>query len=70
MDEIRQELEQEQPSAELGTMESMELDLGSFSSVRRFVSAYEATGNPCHVLINNAGASSNDRCISRGTRQR
>ncbi len=32
-----------------------ELDLGSFASIRSFANVYKASGNPLHVLINNAG---------------
>lgn len=39
------------------TVESIPLDLASFESVRRCVSAFQARGNPLHVLINNAGGS-------------
>ncbi len=33
----------------------LQLDLGSLSSVRAFTQAYKASGNPIHLLINNAG---------------
>lgn len=34
---------------------SMQLDLGSFQSIRKFATDYKATGQPLHLLINNAG---------------
>lgn len=42
----------ENPEAKVS---SMQLDLGSFSSIRQFVSDYKASGKPLHLLINNAG---------------
>jgi NAD(P)-dependent dehydrogenase (short-subunit alcohol dehydrogenase family) len=33
----------------------LKLDLGSLASVHAFTEAYKATGNPIHLLINNAG---------------
>ncbi|XP_076468264.1 polyprenol dehydrogenase-like [Babylonia areolata] len=45
-------IQQECPSAKV---RFMELDLASFSSVRRFVSDFLATGSPLHILINNGG---------------
>ena len=43
-----------QPQA---AVESIPLDLASFASVRACAAAFQATGNPLHVLINNAGGS-------------
>lgn len=33
----------------------LQLDLGSFASIRAFADAYKACGKPLHLLINNAG---------------
>lgn len=41
------------PGAEV---ETLELDLESFDSVRGFVKRFRETGLPLHVLVNNAGA--------------
>ncbi len=38
-------------------VESIPLDLASFASVRACASAFQATGYPLHILINNAGGS-------------
>ncbi len=38
-------------------VESIPLDLASFASVRRCAAAFQATGYPLHILINNAGGS-------------
>ncbi|KAL3882937.1 hypothetical protein ACJMK2_029239 [Sinanodonta woodiana] len=37
------------------SMEFMELDLGSFKSVRSFIEAYRSSGRELHVLVCNAG---------------
>lgn len=37
------------------TVETMQLDLASFASIRQFVEAFHAQGLPLHGLINNAG---------------
>lgn len=36
-------------------LQVMQLDLSSLSSIREFAAAWEATGLPLHILINNAG---------------
>lgn len=36
-------------------VEVMQIDLGSFASIRQFAEAYRARGLPLHILINNAG---------------
>lgn len=40
---------------EAASVEVASLDLDSLSSVRAFVDAWEASGRPVHMLINNAG---------------
>eukprot|EP01034_Spumella_vulgaris_P036498 gene36498-45011_t len=45
-------IKEEFPSA---VVSYLQLDLGSLTSVRAFAQAYKATGNPLHILINNAG---------------
>lgn len=45
-------LVQENPNAKVSFML---LDLGSFSSIRKFASDYLDSGKPLHLLINNAG---------------
>ena len=37
------------------SIQVMHLDLSSLASVRSFSAAWAATGQPCHILINNAG---------------
>ena len=46
------ELKKLQPD---GSVEFMKLDLGSFSSIRKFASDYKASKKPLHILLNNAG---------------
>ncbi len=45
-------------AAERGSVEVMALDLGSLSSVRRFVAQFEARHEQLHGLVNNAGVMS------------
>lgn len=40
------------------------LDLGSFESIRKFAADYIASGNPLHVLVNNAGVMANPRTLT------
>jgi light-dependent protochlorophyllide reductase len=44
-----------QLAGERGSVEVMELDLGSLASVRRFVETFKARHNQLHGLVNNAG---------------
>lgn len=48
------------PGAEV---ETLELDLESFDSVRGFVKRFRETGLPLHVLVNNAGERSFHVCL-------
>ena len=43
---------------------AMQLDLGSFSSIRQFASDYKASGKPLHLLINNAGVMACPRTLT------
>lgn len=38
-----------------GKVSFMQLDLGSFASIRKFAADYKALNQPLHILINNAG---------------
>ncbi|KAH9317207.1 hypothetical protein KI387_018976, partial [Taxus chinensis] len=51
-EEIKSCIEEETPTAEIIVME---LDLSSFTSIRRFVTNFESLGLPLNILINNAG---------------
>ncbi len=43
---------------------AMQLDLGSFSSIRQFAGDYKASGKPLHLLINNAGVMACPRTLT------
>lgn len=51
----------ENPEAKVS---AMQLDLGSFSSIRQFASDYKASGKPLHLLINNAGVMACPRTLT------
>ncbi|GAB2249844.1 hypothetical protein Droror1_Dr00013203 [Drosera rotundifolia] len=46
-------------------VDAMELDLGSMSSVKKFASAFNATGLPLNLLINNAGVMATPFTLSK-----
>ncbi len=50
--ETVKKIKNEFPSADVSFLQ---LDLGSFASVRTFAQAYRASDKPLHLLINNAG---------------
>ncbi|XP_031478332.1 short-chain dehydrogenase TIC 32 B, chloroplastic [Nymphaea colorata] len=50
--EMKARIQKENPEVEIIVME---LDLGSFASIRRFCSAFLSSGLPLNILINNAG---------------
>ncbi|XP_022973005.1 short-chain dehydrogenase TIC 32, chloroplastic-like isoform X2 [Cucurbita maxima] len=49
---VKETIVNENPSAKIDTME---LDLSSMASVRKFASDYQSSGFPLNILINNAG---------------
>ncbi|KAG7016861.1 Short-chain dehydrogenase TIC 32, chloroplastic [Cucurbita argyrosperma subsp. argyrosperma] len=49
---VKETIVNENPSAKIDTME---LDLSSMASVRKFTSDYQSSGFPLNILINNAG---------------
>jgi retinol dehydrogenase 12 len=51
----RRALDEIRGQAGSGALELLSLDLGELASVRRCAEAFLATGEPLHVLINNAG---------------
>eukprot|EP00735_Rhodelphis_limneticus_P011476 TRINITY_DN4572_c0_g1::TRINITY_DN4572_c0_g1_i1::g.23213::m.23213 TRINITY_DN4572_c0_g1::TRINITY_DN4572_c0_g1_i1::g.23213 ORF type:complete len:360 (-),score=73.54,sp/A2RVM0/TIC32_ARATH/46.30/7e-81,adh_short/PF00106.20/1.9e-19,KR/PF08659.5/1.6e-07,adh_short_C2/PF13561.1/0.00021,Epimerase/PF01370.16/0.0016 TRINITY_DN4572_c0_g1_i1:124-1155(-) len=53
-EEAVKEIRMRNPNAEM-TMHVLELDLGSFDSVRAFAKKFLAMGLPLHFLVNNAG---------------
>eukprot|EP01038_Epipyxis_sp_PR26KG_P010105 gene10105-13581_t len=56
-----QKIVQEFPNAKV---QFMQLDLGSFVSIRNFVEEYKITRNPIHILINNAGVMACPRSLT------
>ncbi|KAF3786711.1 Short-chain dehydrogenase [Nymphaea thermarum] len=50
--EMKARIQKENPEVEIIVME---LDLGSFASIRRFCAAFLSSGLPLNILINNAG---------------
>lgn len=55
-------IRKENPEAKVS---AMQLDLGSFSSIRQFASDYKASGKPLHLLINNAGVMACPRTLTQ-----
>ncbi|KAK4422595.1 Short-chain dehydrogenase, chloroplastic [Sesamum alatum] len=49
---VKETIVKENPDAKIDVME---LDLGSFASIRKFASEYNSAGLPLSILINNAG---------------
>ncbi|KAK4400794.1 Short-chain dehydrogenase, chloroplastic [Sesamum angolense] len=49
---VKETIVKEIPDAKIDVME---LDLGSFASIRKFASEYNSSGCPLNILINNAG---------------
>jgi len=47
-----------------GKIESWPLDLSKLESVRKFVSRFQESGLPLHVLVNNAAVASSDREVT------
>ncbi|XP_024025400.1 short-chain dehydrogenase TIC 32, chloroplastic [Morus notabilis] len=59
---VREALVKEVPTAKVDTME---LDLSSLSSVRKFASDFKSSGHPLNILINNAGVMATPFMLSK-----
>ncbi|KAK9724655.1 hypothetical protein RND81_05G090100 [Saponaria officinalis] len=60
--EVKDKIVQEIPAAKVDTME---LDLSSMASVRKFVSEYKSSNRPLNLLINNAGVMATPFTLSK-----
>ncbi|KAI4324941.1 hypothetical protein MLD38_030382 [Melastoma candidum] len=60
--EAKEDIVQKIPSAKVDTME---LDLASMASVRKFADEYKSSGLPLNLLINNAGVLSSSFALSK-----
>jgi NAD(P)-dependent dehydrogenase (short-subunit alcohol dehydrogenase family) len=59
--EAVEKLKKDQPEAQVTFMQ---LDLGNFASIRKFVADYKATKKPLHILVNNAGVMACPRALT------
>ncbi|CAI9092260.1 OLC1v1027453C1 [Oldenlandia corymbosa var. corymbosa] len=60
--EVKDSIHKEIPAAKVDTME---LDLSSMASVRKFASDFNSSGRPLNILINNAGIMANPFKLSK-----
>ncbi|GAB4826343.1 Short-chain dehydrogenase TIC 32, chloroplastic [Ancistrocladus abbreviatus] len=60
--EVKEKIVKENPAAKV---DSMELDLSSMASVRKFASEYNSSGLPLNLLINNAGVMATPFMLSK-----
>lgn len=63
--DAKQEIERALPDIADDALQVVELDLASFDSIRKFATEFLGTGQPIHLLINNAGVMLSERSETR-----